>query len=66
MKDKGLISCPIEDAFKSTATVQLAMISYNTKAMINWDSQKYTIKDNPQASALLARPYRGKYKRPIV
>ncbi len=66
MKDKNLISCSIEDAFKSTATVQLAMISYNTKAMINWDSQKYSINDNPQASALLARPYRGKYKRPMV
>ena len=65
-KDKSFISCPIEDAFKSTATVQLAMISYNTKATINWDSQKYSIKDNPQASAQLARPYRGKYERPVV
>jgi predicted dehydrogenase len=66
MKNKDLISCPIEDAFKSTATVQLAMISYNTNAMINWDSQKFAIENNPQASALLARSYRGKYKRPMI
>ncbi len=30
-KDPKLISCTPEDAFQSTATVQLAMISYNTR-----------------------------------
>ena len=63
-KDKNLISCPIEDAFQSTSTVQLAMISYYTDSIIQWDQQSQSIENNPEASKLLAREYRGKYKRP--
>ncbi len=64
LKDKKLIICTPEDAFKSTATVQLAMISYNTGSTVNWDVQKKEITDNPQASKLLRREYRGKYIHP--
>jgi predicted dehydrogenase len=63
-KDKNLISCAPEDAFKSTATVQLAMIAYNTRSIVKWDQQKKEIVGNPEASALLIREYRGKYKHP--
>jgi len=63
-KDRELINCPIEDAFQSTATVQLAMISYYTGSDVKWDSQRNTIVNNPPASELLAREYRGEYKRP--
>ena len=63
-KDKKLISCTPEDAFKSTATVQLAMISYNTGSVVKWDQQKKEIIGNPEASTLLKRDYRGKYKHP--
>lgn len=62
--DKNLISCTPEDAFQSTATVQLAMISYNTGTRVIWDSQKKEIIGNPEASALLSRNYRGKYVHP--
>ena len=63
-KDKNLISCNPEDAFKSTATVQLAMISYYTGSIVKWDEQKKEISENPEASALLKREYRGKYDHP--
>lgn len=63
-KDKNLLSCPIEDAFRSTATVQLAMISYYTKSNVVWDNNSKTIVGNTEAAKLLSRPYRGNYKRP--
>ncbi|MBK8505878.1 MAG: Gfo/Idh/MocA family oxidoreductase [Saprospiraceae bacterium] len=63
--DPKLIGCPIEDAFRSTAMVQLATIAYNTKSEINWDLKKHQIIGNKTASAQLARPYRGGYKRPV-
>ena len=63
-RDKSKLLCPIEDGFQSTATVQLSMISYYTKDKIEWDQEKQTILKNKQAAKLLARPYRGNYKRP--
>jgi predicted dehydrogenase len=63
-KDKSLIACTPEDAFKSTATVQLAMISYYTGSQVKWDQVKKEITGNPAASALLKREYRGKYIHP--
>jgi predicted dehydrogenase len=63
-KDKSLISCTPDDAFQSTATVQLAMISYYTGSLVKWDQTKNEIIDNKQASSLMKREYRGKYKHP--
>jgi hypothetical protein len=63
-KDKKLISCTPEDAFQSTATVQLAMISYYTDSLVKWDSQKKEITGNAVASQLLKRDYRSKYRHP--
>lgn len=63
-KDKSLITCTPEDAFRSTATVQLAMISYYTGSSVNWDEDKNEITGNPAASALLKRDYRSPYRRP--
>jgi predicted dehydrogenase len=64
-KDKNLLSCKIEDAFQSTATVQLAMISYYTDSEVRWDQANHKIVGNSEASKLLARPYRGAFQRPI-
>jgi len=63
-KDRNLITCTPEDAFRSTATVQLAMISYYTGSTVNWDEERNEITGNPEASLLLKRDYRGKYKHP--
>jgi len=64
-RNKDLLSSPIDDAFQSTATVQLAMIAYYTNSEVNWDATTYKIKSNPEAAKLLARTYRGNYKRPV-
>jgi predicted dehydrogenase len=63
-KDKNLLSCTPDDAFQSSATVQLAMISYNTGSVIRWDAQKNEIIGNAEASKLLRREYRGKLVHP--
>ena len=64
--NKGLISCTTEDGHKSSATVQLAMIAYDTESKLNWDDHEETIRGNEEAKKLLARPYRKGYKRPVV
>ena len=63
-RDRSMLNCPVEDAFNSTATVQLAMVSYYTNSKVNWNTSDNTIVDNKEASGLLARPYREMYKRP--
>jgi predicted dehydrogenase len=65
-KDKSMLTCTTEEAFKSTATVQLAMTSYYTGAPVKWDAAKKEIIGNSKAAELLARPYRSNYKRPVV
>ena len=63
-KDKNLINCTPEDAFQSTATVQLAMISYYTGSLVKWDQTKKEITGNPEASKMAKREYRGKLQHP--
>jgi hypothetical protein len=63
-RDKKLINCTPEDAFQSTATVQLAMISYYTGSVVKWDLQKKEIINNSPAGKLLKREYRSKYVHP--
>jgi predicted dehydrogenase len=63
-KDNTLISCTPEDAFQSTATVQLAMISYNTGSVVRWDNENKKIISNPAATLQLSREYRGKHIHP--
>lgn len=63
-KDRAFISCTPEDAFQSTATVQLAMISNNTGTIVRWDNENKQIINNSEASEQLKRAYRGRYLRP--
>ncbi len=56
--------CPIEEGYRSTATVQLAMISYETQTTVKWDAESEQILDNPAAARLLQRPYRAPWKHP--
>ena len=65
-KDKSMLTCTIDDAFKSTATVQLAMTSYYTGKPVKWDAVKNEIVDNKEAAKLLERSYRKGYNRPEV
>lgn len=64
-KNKALISCPIEDAWKSTTAVQLAMVSYYTNSEVKWDNATQTVIDNKAARQQMARAYRKGYTRPV-
>lgn len=59
-------ACVIRDAFKSTATVQLAMISYESNSTVHFDAEQMTIRDNPRAAALLKRQYRQPWEHPYT
>jgi hypothetical protein len=58
--------CLMEDAYKSTATVQLAMIAYDTGCKVNWDAQTEQIHGNAAAARLLKRDYRAPWKHPYA
>lgn len=57
-------SCAIADAWKSTATVQLAMASYETGSRVVWDESKQDVVGNVAAAALLQRRYRSPWRHP--
>ena len=56
--------CPIEEGYRSTATVQLAMIAYESGTRVRWDEKREQIVDNPAASRLLRRAYRKPWRHP--
>ncbi|HEV2393393.1 MAG TPA: Gfo/Idh/MocA family oxidoreductase [Verrucomicrobiae bacterium] len=56
--------CMIEDAYRSTAAVKLAMIAYDTGCKIAWDAQTETIPGNAEAARLLKRDYRAPWVHP--
>ena len=58
------LACPIEDGFRSTATVQLGMIAYESNSVVQWDEANEQIPGNPAAAALLKRDYRAPYVHP--
>jgi hypothetical protein len=55
-------SCGVEDAARSTACVQLAMIAYKTGSRVLWDDARG--ETSGPAAALLKREYRAPYKHP--
>jgi predicted dehydrogenase len=65
-KDKGIISCTPEDAWQSTATVQLGMVSYYSGKTLNWDAVRKEITNQKKMEKYLARTYREGYRRPEV
>jgi predicted dehydrogenase len=59
-------TCVPADGWRSTATVQLAMISYQTGTRVEWDMATKRIVNNPAAAKLLKREYRAPYKHPYT
>jgi hypothetical protein len=57
-------TCTVEDAFRSTATVQLAMIALQSESKVKWDAAKREIIGNSAAAQLLKREYRAPYQHP--
>jgi len=56
--------CTPEDAFRSTATVQLGMIAYKAGRTLQWDERGERITNDAAAHAMLKREYRAPYKHP--
>ena len=57
-------ACSVEEGFRSTATVQLGMIAYESGTTVRWDEKTRQILDNPEAAKLLQRDYRPPYVHP--
>jgi predicted dehydrogenase len=53
---------PVQTAHHSTIPGHLGLISMLTGRTIHWDPKTETIADDPQATALLTRPYRAPWK----
>ena len=64
VRTRGTVSCPPEDAYRSTAAVQLAMIAYKSGGRVDWDASTEQVSGNPKAAALLKRDYRGPWVHP--
>ncbi len=64
VRSRSQPSCSPEDAWRSTAAVQLGMISYQTKSRVEWDPVRFRIPSNREAEAMLLRPYRPPYRHP--
>ena len=60
----GSVSCPPVDAYRSTATVQLAMASLESGGRVDWDAAAELVPNNPRAAALLRREYRKPWVHP--
>ena len=58
--------CQPKDAWWSTATVQLATISYRIGSSVKWDLGREQIASPPAAAGLLQRPYRPPYVHPYA
>ena len=64
VRTRGKVSCTPEDAHRSTAAVQLAMVALKAGGRVDWDAAAEQVRDNPKAASLLKREYRGPYVHP--
>lgn len=61
-QDPAMISCPLVEGYKSTASVQLAMVAYEGGEKIDYANGQLKASDNTRE--LLKRDYRGDYQHP--
>jgi predicted dehydrogenase len=59
-------SCTVEDAWRSTTTVQLGMIAYKAGKTIEFDAKTEQIVNDPAANKRMLRAYRAPYKHPYA
>jgi hypothetical protein len=64
VRTRGTVSCPPVDAYRSTATVQLAMVALDAGGRLDWDDAAEQVPNNPRAAALLRREYRKPWVHP--
>jgi hypothetical protein len=65
VRGRGQVSCTPEDAYRSTASVQLAMVALDTGGRVDWDAGTETVAA-PEAMARLKRDYRGPWTHPYT
>lgn len=58
--------CTPEDGWRSTATVQLAMIALRAGRTLQWDEKTARIPNDAAANRMLKRDYRPPYKHPYA
>jgi predicted dehydrogenase len=56
--------CTTDEAYGSTAAVQLGAIAYETGSKVLWDAGTEQIAENPAAARLLKREYRAPWRHP--
>jgi len=56
--------CTLEEGLRSTLTVKLAMIAYETGSKVVWDSASEQVVGHAAANALLKRAYRAPWQHP--
>ncbi len=66
VRSRKQAGCTIEDGYRSTAAVKLAMIAYDVGRKIIWDGKAEQIVGDPAAAKLLKRPYRAPWKHPYT
>jgi predicted dehydrogenase len=64
VRGKAPLACPIDEGYKATATVQLGMIAYESRSIVDWDESSEQILNNQAAAKLLKREYRAPWKHP--
>jgi predicted dehydrogenase len=64
VKNRRQPNCTPEDGYKSTSTVELAMIALEAGEKIIWDSDSGEIIDNPEIAKKLKRNYRSPWVHP--
>lgn len=66
VRNRKPAGCTIEDGYRSTTTVKLAMIAYDMGEKIIWDEKAEQIVGNATAHGMLKRPYREPWKHPYA
>jgi predicted dehydrogenase len=64
VRERKQPGCSVEDGYRSTTTVKLAMISYDVGARIVWDEASERVVGNPAADEKLIRRYRAPWRHP--
>ena len=64
IEEKRRATSDIETAQRSTNLSLLGMLSLKLGRSVQWDGAKQTIPDDPEAAALLKRPYRAPWEYP--
>ncbi len=59
-------ACDIESGHRATTAALLGIVSLKLGRSIRWDADKQTIPDDPEAAALLQRPYRAPWEYPKI